>query len=309
MTLDKPIELCFICDDAYLQHMTAAAASAADHTGRRLNLWLIHPGLSAASFEKLAQFEKMFSNLTIHLVEGSLKPFEGMPPPEKWPELIYLKLQLPELLPVDRVLMLDCDIIVLDDLAKIFDLPFPEGIHIAACNDLASQRKLDDRRLKTGDYFNAGVMMFDLEALRKEHFFPRVLEVPPEVLRKIKCPEQDLLNWYFGGKWLRLSSRWNLFSGLSRHRIRKKFRPVKDDLFDVLKSPGIVHYTADKPWKYALSRTPYDKYYRCYLKKTPFADYHYPPFRWRDVLLLILPWRLRKKLGRKFDAARSRKNH
>ena len=305
--MDKQIQLCFICDDAYLQHMMAAAASAADHTCRRLNVWLVHPGLSAASLEKLVQFEKTFSNLTVHLIEGSLKPFEGMPPPEKWPELIYLKLQLPELLPVDRVLMLDCDIIVLDDLAKIFELPFPEGIHIAACNDLATQRRLDGRGLKTGDYFNAGVMMFDLASLRKEHFFPEVLKVSPDVLQKIKCPEQDLLNYYFGEKWLRLSSRWNLFSGLSRHRIRKKFRSIKDDLFAALKSPGIVHYTADKPWKYAVSRTPYDKYYRYYLKKTPFADYQYPPFQWRDIFLLMLPWQFRKKLGRKLEAARIQK--
>lgn len=58
--MDSPINICFLSDDAYLQHMMTAAVSAADHTSRPLNIWLVHPGLSEESRARLAKFETMY---------------------------------------------------------------------------------------------------------------------------------------------------------------------------------------------------------------------------------------------------------
>lgn len=293
--MKNPLNVCFLSDDAFIQHMTVAAASAADHASRPLTIWLVHPGLSRTSLDKIAQFEKMSRNLTIHLVECELRQFEKYPKSEKWPRLIYAKLMLANLLPVDRVIVLDCDIVVLDDLAKIHDLKFPAGIRLAACNDLVTQRRLIERGLSSEHYFNAGVLIFDLEALRKENFFPRVLEISRKELDKICCQEQDLLNLYFRGQYLHMDNRWNLFAGLTRRRIRKRFPERKQALFAALQSPGIIHFTTKKPWKCALPGSPYDRYYRSYLKQTPFADFRFPRITWRDVLIRLLPGRIGKK--------------
>ena len=294
--METPINVCFLSDDAFIQHMTVAAASAADHASRPLKIWLVHPGLSRTSLDRIDQFEKMSRNLTIHPVECNLSQFEKYPKFEKWPVLIYAKLMLADLLPVDRVIVLDCDVVVLDDLAKIYDQTFPEGIRLAACSDLITQRRLIERGLSAEHYFNAGVLIFDLKAMRKDHFFPRVLDVSREELDKIRCPEQDLLNLYFRGQYLQLDSRWNLFAGLTRRRIRSRFPEKKQVLFSAMQSPGIIHFTTKKPWKCALPGSPYDRYYRSYLKQTPFADFRFPRITWRDVLIRLLPGGLAKKL-------------
>lgn len=297
--MKPPINVCFLSDDAFIQHMTVAAASAADHASRPLNVWLVHPGLSRTSLDRIDQFEKTSRNLTVHPVECDLRRFETFPQFEKWPTLIYAKLMLSDLLPADRVIVLDCDMVVLDDLAKIYDLPFPEGIRLAACNDLSTQKRLAERGFSARHYFNAGTLIFDLAALRNEHFFPDVLEVPEADLRRIRCPEQDLLNLYFRDKYLPLDLRWNLFAGLTRRRIRSRFPEKKKELFAAMRSPGIVHFTTRKPWKCALPGSPYDRYYRSYLKQTPFADFRFPRVTWRDVLIWLLPGRLGKKLEKK----------
>ena len=297
--MESSINICFLSDDAFIQHMTAAAASAADHASRPLVIWLVHPGLSTDSLARIARFEHMYPGLSLHLVQCDLAQFRDYPQFEKWPALIYAKLMLPDLLPADRVIVLDCDVIVMDDPAKIYDLPFPPGVRLAACSDLITQRRLVERGLSAEHYFNAGVMVFDLKALREEHFFPRVLDVPPEVLQTVQCPEQDLMNLYFRGSYLQLDSRWNLFAGLTRRRIRTRFPEKKEALFAAMQSPGIVHFTTRKPWKCALPGSPYDRYYRFYLKRTPFADYRFPRVTWRDILIRLLPSRLAKKLEKK----------
>ena len=86
--MDSSINVCFLSDDAYLQHMVTAAVSAVDHASRSLNVWLVHPGLSEASRARLAQFEKMFPGLSLHLVECDLARFQSFPQFEKWPALI-----------------------------------------------------------------------------------------------------------------------------------------------------------------------------------------------------------------------------
>lgn len=206
---------------------------------------------------------------------------------------------LPEILPVDRVIVLDCDVIVLDDLAGIYDQPFPPDIRLAACSDLITQRRLTERGFDAEHYFNAGVLVFDLKKLREERFFPRVLEVSPAVLQTIRCPEQDLMNLYFRGEYLQLDSRWNLFSSLSRRRVRRRFPEKKDALFAAMRNPGIVHFTRYKPWNNALPRSAYDRFYRSYLNRTPFADYRFPRVTLRDVLIWLLPSSLGKKLEKK----------
>ena len=79
----------------------------------------------------------------------------------------------------------------------------------------------------------------------------------------------------------------------------EKMEPLKDALFAAMQSPGVVHFTTRKPWKSALPGSPYDRYYRFYLKRTPFADYRFPRITWRDILIRLLPSRLGKKLEKK----------
>lgn len=279
--------------------MTVAAVSAVDHASRPVEIWLVHPGLSTSSQERLARLKEMIPGLTLHVLQCDLSRFNGYPKMEKWPVLIYAKLMLSELLPLDRVIVLDCDMVVMDDLAKLYDMPFPEGIRLAACSDLITKKKAAQRGYDYSpeDYFNAGMLLLDLNALRKEDFSNRVLDVPPEYLQMIQAPEQYLLNRYFHGNYLKLDSRWNLFAGLSRHRICSRFPERKKALFAAKKSPGVIHFTTSKPWNCsALPKTPYDKLYRAYLKRTPFADYRFPPVTCGDVLEFVLPQWFRKML-------------
>lgn len=88
----------------------------------------------------------------------------------------YLRLfadVLSELLPFDRTIYLDCDVLVNQDLATLAKTEMTTPL-VAAHDD---QRYCDDEfrerlSMPTGaPYFNAGVMLLDLDAIRRERLF------------------------------------------------------------------------------------------------------------------------------------------
>ena len=155
----------------------------------------------------------------------------------------YARLLIPWVLPVtvSRVLYLDCDLLVLDDLEPVWETDL-EGAVLGAVVDGMADCKLCDPRFEgvpqVRDYFNAGVMLIDVQRWREERISERALEY---LTRNPRSPysDQDALNVACDNQWKRLDSHWNFQNHYNRRvsAIRPKDRP------------GIVHFvTNSKPW-------------------------------------------------------------
>jgi lipopolysaccharide biosynthesis glycosyltransferase len=135
-----------------------------------------------------------------------------------------------------------------------------EGHVLGAVLDrIDSQLKNQTIRLpvpRVRDYFNAGVLLIDLDQWRKL----QVVETALQYLQR--CPgspysDQDALNVACDGVWKKLDSRWNYLA--------------YDEKFDVSElagehKPGIVHFTTwNKPWRpgvYNANAALYDSFRR-----------------------------------------------
>lgn len=125
-----------------------------------------------------------------------------------------------------RVLYLDCDVLVLDDIAPLFTIDL-DGAPVGACDDLHLETALKLRAFDTDisrearkihpecpglpdveRYFNAGVMAIDLGAWRKHNIsdkaFAYLFEHP-----KTPIVDQDALNVALEENWKVLSPKWN----------------------------------------------------------------------------------------------------
>ena len=123
---------------------------------------------------------------------------------------------------VDRVLCLDVDTIVKEDISELWDLDL-DGCYFAAAIE-PNRSKHDEM-----DYYNAGVMMYNLEALR-DGKADEVIEDLNENRRL--WVEQDSFSLLCQGEALELPSVYN------GCRFVKKFDgPVK-----------ITHFAGFKPW-------------------------------------------------------------
>ena len=89
------------------------------------------------------------------------------------------------------------------------------------------------------DYFNAGVLLIDLDRWRKERISEKALEYLAQHLQS-PYADQDALNFACDGLWKRLDPRWNFQPFYEKRKIAD---------MDSKERPGIVHFvTQAKPW-------------------------------------------------------------
>jgi lipopolysaccharide biosynthesis glycosyltransferase len=164
----------------------------------------------------------------------------------------FLRLLIPEVVP-DKyrlVLYLDSDIIVLDDIAKLFSLRDEGKTFWAAPDDgLASYSYTPNPSVfsvvpNDVEYFNSGVMLIDLARWKARRLSERAFSLLDGSSEQLLCPEQDALNVVGFTERSVLPRRWNF-----QVRGPEALSTLEDP-----SPPGIVHFTGPKPWEFARQR-------------------------------------------------------
>lgn len=166
-----------------------------------------------------------------------------MPENKRLSNIVYARLIIDRLVgnEAGRVLYLDCDMLVRDDVGWLFDLDL-KGNSIAAVRDTIGAFITGGRDLRNNRdifdpadcYFNAGMVLIDLEKWRDADILGRMEEAYATGVMQRIYYDQDLLNLIFRGHWLELPWRWNTIDARHAH----------EGL-----NPAILHYTGDnKPW-------------------------------------------------------------
>jgi lipopolysaccharide biosynthesis glycosyltransferase len=122
----------------------------------------------------------------------------------------YYRLLLPDILPASlrRAIYLDCDVIVGRDLAELWTIDLL-GKPIAAVADVNfrdwSKLGIDPNE----GYFNAGVLLLDLELIRAQASFAAALAFSQEHPSALTWSDQCALNKIFAGNWQMVAKHWN----------------------------------------------------------------------------------------------------
>ena len=169
------------------------------------------------------------------------------------------RLLLPDLIPVDKIVYFDCDIVFGLDIEQLWRKDLL-GKPVAAALDPGMAHfpaMIRQRVRETGvvleTYFNSGVLVMDLALLRREFQLYRqaidfLKRFPNTVFH-----DQDALNSLFGNNYLPLDRCFNLI--------------VSRALPSELQQPAIRHYAGVKPWDYYSSSQ--DIHYWKALELTP----------------------------------------
>lgn len=209
----------------------------------------------------------------------------------------YFRLLVGELLPagITKAIYLDADIVVTGDLGRLWELELnghlalavPDAYfqlyHRARLGDFAFH---DDDHPSTFDcYFNAGVLVIDVEAWRKEAVGPRALTVADHHKEALTFHDQDALNYVLRGRWGALGPTWNLhelFDGLM-YWDRRQYR--RDEVAEALHNPRIIHFIGPtKPWMRGCGNL-HSPEFVAYLSRTSWAEESSPKIRLLDRLV------------------------
>lgn len=153
---------------------------------------------------------------------------------------------------VEKVLYLDGDMIVTEPLDELFATDLTG--YFAGVVEEKGAFQTANLRLKSGQYFNAGMILFNVEVLKKHNLLEEALIYYRQNKERIVSHDQDILNGLWDQKVKFLDQKFNVPSFV------KKF-----------KNPVVIHYTGfvKKPW-HAYCRHPQKNEWLKYAQMSPY---------------------------------------
>ena len=165
--------------------------------------------------------------------------------------MMFARLLLSSVLPdLDKIIYLDCDIVVLKDLQSLWNLDISD-VAVAMAPDLTFEDKKSLNRLgmTSGYYLNSGVILMNLDYWRKHDVQNRLLSFIMEKGDKLIYNDQDALNSILQNEHEELHIKYN-FSYYYFHRlIGVLYKEKIHEIIEARDNPIIFHYFGPlKPW-------------------------------------------------------------
>lgn len=288
------MNIVFATDNNFVQHCCAAMTSVL-YNNKNVTIYILTEGLSENNVSLLKrQAEKFNSELYVKTVDSSI--ISKLPMPKAAAQHIspatYYRLFVEEILPdnVDKIIYLDCDVIVRSSLLPLWNIDI-EGLPLAAVyqnNSWATNKykvKMSAyERLNMVDakgYFNAGVLLINVKYWREINARMLLLDFMRNHYERIVHHDQDILNGCFYRDVVSISDIWNCRLPIKKGFYgeafldKRKIRKIKSDAV-------IVHYVnRPKPWEFACNNPYVSEYFR-YLDMTPFAGWR-PAVKWSNI--------------------------
>ncbi|WP_304209002.1 glycosyltransferase family 8 protein, partial [Helicobacter canis] len=206
-----PIVLC--ADESYIKYASVVMISVLKATKARVRFYLVSDRvLPKATLTKLSCIESTYPNASISHSCHSLARFVSLPTQgENNSHITYLRLLLDSILPqsVSKCVYLDCDVLVCADIAGLFSYDL-HGALLGAVRDLAFNDASSACRNHLGFYFNAGVLLLDMEKWRESKASRRLFHLiatRPQITQGFH--DQNLLNECFCDEVCELPLGWN----------------------------------------------------------------------------------------------------
>ncbi len=272
------LSISFCISDNYAQHLAVVVASMLTNTpGCDFHFHVLYSALREETVARLkgwAEASQGRFEFCFHQVDR--RHFDAFPLPlEHITQEMYYRYLLPELL-VDeaRTIYIDVDVLALGDLLPLWQWDLG-GCPLAGTTDLKEDtpefRAYKQRLGMKPDakYFLSGMLVMDLETLRREEFGRKCMENTAKHFDHIAWPDQDVINLTMEGRILELPMRFNC--------VDPKRLPKGEQM--------VVRHFANfsaKPWCCLWKNRTWPGYVR-YLLQTPYRDQTWR-FLWAHLL-------------------------
>jgi lipopolysaccharide biosynthesis glycosyltransferase len=261
-------EITVVCaaDNNYAMPLGVTACSIIKNldSARHLNLYVLDGGIESRNKDKLIQSLNS-PKCTVKFVDTKGN-FKEVPTYGHFNETTFYRLLIPEFMPKDlhKVIYLDCDLLVLTDISKLWEIEIGDH-HLLAVRDFYVSTISKGVKIYRGlgipansKYFNGGVLVFNLDKWRQDNTSSKIIEYVTKPRDYILfCGDQEALNVILWDKWGELDPKWNqqviltkLVEDLSWVDSLKQ-RLGEAHYLDIVSNPYIKHFASPtKPWQY-----------------------------------------------------------
>lgn len=237
------VNLFFSCDNAYFPFLSVTLGSLKENCDptRDYAVRILHTGLRRDYMQRLheAFHERWFRIEYIDVSSAVAQITRQLHTRDYYSKSTYYRMFIPNLFPqLNKALYLDSDLLVRGNIAELYDTDLGENLVGAVSDGIINT--IDDLRLYALNrlkmdccehYFNAGVLLMNLDALRRIDFERIFLDLLQTVTFQV-AQDQDYLNVICKGRVTYLDLCWNTM-------------PMGEPVWN----PKLIHYNLDcKPW-------------------------------------------------------------
>jgi lipopolysaccharide biosynthesis glycosyltransferase len=168
---------------------------------------------------------------------------------------LFLEMLLPKA--CDKVLYLDSDTLVVDDLSSLWNTILDKPLAAVADEYAFKHCLVNETPFKAEDalalkedttFFNSGMMLIDLKWWRAEKIQEQCLYYSDRYKAYLHFMDQDMLNIVFLNNWQAVHPKYNLFQHSCESYIDYFYFNPLSMLREAEQQPVIIHYTCNNPW-------------------------------------------------------------
>lgn len=269
------VPIVFATNDMYAPYLGVALYSLIEHTskGNQYNIYILVGEINRHHQKRILSLQRENISIEFIDVKERMQKFHFVTVEHLTQETSY-RLLIDQLFPqYEKILYLDCDVIINRDVAELYREEIGNAIIGAArarlCEGLVEyiNRELP---ISFHGYINAGVLLINISEFHKENIGQRGLKMIAE--RIYMTVDQDVLNILCNGKIKYIDGRWNVeWEHLTGEGKEILIDDVRKDTLNYLDEPYIIHFTSPfKPWQHPENE--YAEWFWKYARNTIFYE-------------------------------------
>ena len=215
-------------------------------------MYLLHNGLKDNTVKRLQKIADRY-NVRLKFLKIDLEILKDCPVDEKnhyGNIMMYARLLLSSMLPdLNKVIYLDCDLVVCKDLQSLWETNV-NNMAVAMAPDLWYQDKGTLSRLGINNYYlNSGVIVMNLDYWRKHDVQNRLLSYIVDLGNELIYNDQDALNVILQDERRQLPVKYNVTPYHYHKNLENYPAKLREEIQKSRLDPVIFHYLGPvKPW-------------------------------------------------------------
>ncbi len=276
---DDNIAIIVTCDDDYTQHLGTQLISLFMNSNNPelFTIYFLDHGIKEVNRKSIIKICNSFE-AKIEFLKIDAKIFRDFHISDHINQVTYYRIMAPLLLEnkVRKAIYLDSDLIIKTDIRHLYNEDLKEYI-IGAVSDPHGKERLKELGIKNGKYFNAGVLLIDIEKWNRLKMTQCLVDFIEKNNNILKYWDQDALNAVLCESWKEINVAWNAQTSLY-------INSVEIETDNELLKPKIIHYTTgEKPWN-IVCRHPFKNEYYSFLRLSEWRNYTPIPPHINDVI-------------------------
>ena len=266
-------------------------------TSDDVTMYLLHNGLKDSTVKRLQKIADRY-NVGLKFLEIDLEILKDCPVNENFHYgniMMYARLLLPSMLPnLDKVIYLDCDLVVCKDLQSLWETDVND-MAVAMAPDLWYQDKGTLSRLGiNNNYLNSGVIVMNLDYWRKHDVQNRLLSYIIDKGKELIYNDQDALNVILQKERWQLPVKYNVTPYYFNRNLDNYPKEMHEEIREARINPIIFHFLGNiKPWSLGCY-VPGKKLFMKYQKESGWRHFIIEKYVFKRIIYTLVP-KIKKK--------------